>query len=71
MEIESTTSQSLQNGFAAINSTTNNKYMINTAKAMKGHKLTTRDFVKLQLMKFRQCSPVKYEDIISSQLANS
>ena len=30
-----------------------NKFLINTSKALKGSKLTTKDFVRNQLMKFK------------------
>ena len=60
MQIESTASQTLQNDFIGNNPSATNKYLINTTKALKGHKMKTQDFIKLQLLKFRQCSPVKY-----------
>ena len=41
-----------------------NAHLINTTKILKGHKLKTHDFVKLQLMRFRYCSPIKYEEQI-------
>lgn len=42
------------------NLTTEGKHLINTTKVLRGHKLKTQDFIKLQLMRFRYCSPVKY-----------
>ena len=43
-------------------------HLINTAKVLKGHKLRTHDFIKLQLMRFRYCSPVRYEDLLQQNL---
>ena len=30
---------------------------------IKGTKLKTKDFVKMQLLRFRKCSPVKYDEM--------
>lgn len=63
MEVESTASQSIGGGPDG----EPNNYLINTSKAVRGHKLKTRDFIKLQMMRFRRCSPVKYEDLQEKQ----
>jgi hypothetical protein len=42
--------------------TEESRYLINTAKAIKGSKLKTKDFIKMQLMRFRKCSPQKYDE---------
>lgn len=61
MELETTASQSISKQSNQEPTTAN--YLINTSKAVKGHKLKTRDFIKLQMMRFRKCSPVKFEDL--------
>ncbi len=50
------------------NTTQAGKHLINTSKVVKGHKLKTQDFIRLQLMRFRYCSPVKYEEQIENNL---
>ena len=36
--------------------------MINTSKALKGSKLKTKDFVRVQLMKFKHTSPSQFNE---------
>lgn len=61
MQLETTASHSVTRTSQEEPPPTN--YLINTAKAVKGHKLKTRDFIKLQMMRFRKCSPVKFDDL--------
>lgn len=70
MDVESTVSHDLTSGGTG-EELSLTSYLINTSKAVKGHKLKTRDFVKIQLMKFRHCSPVKYETLVQPSLSPS
>ena len=38
--------------------------MINTTKALKGSKLKTKDFIRVQLMKFKHTSPIQFNEAI-------
>jgi hypothetical protein len=69
MDSESTTKSVVMDSYNHFIGT-DAKHLINTTKILRGHKLKTQDFIKLQLMRFRYCSPVKYEDQIEQNIIN-
>lgn len=70
MDDESTKSVTLDSAARRDKSGLEGDHLINTAKVLKGHKLKTQDFIKLQLMRFRYCSPVRYEDLLQQTLTD-
>ena len=70
MDDESTKSVTLDSAGLKDKAGLEGDHLINTAKVLKGHKLKTQDFIKLQLMRFRYCSPVRYEDLLQQTLAD-
>ena len=70
MDDESTNSVTLDSGVLKDKAGLEGDHLINTAKVLKGHKLKTQDFIKLQLMRFRYCSPVRYEDLLQQTLTD-
>lgn len=70
MDDKSTKSVTLNSSLPKDKAGLEGDHLINTAKVLKGHKLKTHDFIKLQLMRFRYCSPIKYEDLLQQNLMN-
>lgn len=65
MSLTTTTDYSAESQFP-----TEEKYLINTAKIVKGHKLTLKDTLRRQLMKSRASSQARKQNEIGSQIQN-